>query len=136
MTTIKEQIQNMSAEELVDYIFDFNSRCHACINFIDRDNCDLSHCKEGIKEYLDSTDKDIFKKKILRAIKRIYNSFPTGGALHIVLDDGNLGDSHILWCLENTIPKIDEKLTRRLFESCANALLELSLEEREELINN
>ena len=117
MKTIKEQIQNMSTEELVDYIFDFNSRCHTCINFIDRDNCDLSHCKEGIKEYLNSTDKDIFKKKILRAIKRIYNSFPTGGALHIVLDDGNLGDSHILWCLENTIPKIDEKLTRRLFKS-------------------
>lgn len=136
MKTIKEQIQNMSTEELTDFFYNLGEPCPMCIYYIDRDKCDLSHCKQGITEYLNSTNKDILKKILLRTIKRIYNSFPTGGALHIVLDDGNLGDSDILWCLENTIPKIDEKLTRRLFESCANALLKLSLEEREELINN
>ena len=55
----------------------------------------------------------------------------TGGLLHIVLDDGNLEDGDILWCMANC--NSQENLGRHdrfLCERIANELLNLSMEER------
>jgi hypothetical protein len=65
-------------------------------------------------------------------IKKIYAKYSTGGALHIVLDDNNVSDDNIVWCLRNSI--IDEefcdKEDRELFELCAINLLKMGTEEK------
>lgn len=65
------------------------------------------------------------EEETIELIRRIYKKHPAGGALHIVLDDGNMENSHIRWCLENSIPEIKSKKDRELFETCANNLLKL-----------
>jgi len=42
-------------------------------------------------------------KKVCDLILEYYIDNSAGGALHIVLDDGNLEDRHIHWCLNNAI---------------------------------
>lgn len=68
-------------------------------------------------------------------IKKIYVKYSTGGALHIVLDDNNVSDGNILWCLRNSI--LDEEFCdiedRELFELCAINLLKLRTEEKRNL---
>lgn len=65
-------------------------------------------------------------------IKKIYAKYSTGGALHIVLDDNNVSDDDIVWCLRNSI--LDEEFCdikdRELFELCALNLLKLGTEEK------
>jgi hypothetical protein len=34
----------------------------------------------------------------LDAIREVYEESSMGGALHIVLDDGNVEDEHLAWC--------------------------------------
>ena len=72
------------------------------------------------------------KRETIELIKQIYKKEPVGGALHIVLDDDNVADHHILWCLQNSI--IDEefcdKADRKLFEQCAVNLLKLGTKGR------
>lgn len=66
------------------------------------------------------------KRETIELIKQIYSKYPTGGALHIVLDDDNVDESSIRWCLENAMQY--EEYTdddRALFELCANNLLKL-----------
>ncbi|MBR5817731.1 MAG: hypothetical protein IKY62_03695, partial [Clostridia bacterium] len=64
----------------------------------------------------------------IELIKQIYEKNAVGGALHIVLDDDNVRDTHIVWCLQNTIP--DEKDDRKLYELCAINLLKLGTQGR------
>lgn len=134
MITIKEKIQNMSTEELVEFFYNLGISCPMCIYSIDRSECDFINCREGMEKYLNSTERDILFKTISTAIKRIYKKYPTGGALHIVLDDGNLNDDDIQWCLKNTIEKIEAPLDKRLFKACAKNLLKLTIEERKRLL--
>ena len=61
-------------------------------------------------------------------IKQIYKKYPCGGALHIVLDDGNEEDRCILWCLQNSIKEAEED--KDLFEKCAINLLKLGTERK------
>ena len=65
-------------------------------------------------------------------IKKIYAGHSTGGALHIVLDDNNVSDGDIVWCLRNSI--LDKEFCdiedRELFELCAINLLKLGTEEK------
>lgn len=68
------------------------------------------------------------KRETIELIKQIYKKHPCGGALHIVLDDDNVGDRHILWCLQNAIPKETED--RALFEQCAIHLFKLGTKGR------
>ena len=75
----------------------------------------------------------IFEETIL-IIKKIYKTYPTGGALHIVLDDGNTESHHIIWCLENSIPNITKAKDKKLFESCANNLLRMTERQRDKCI--
>lgn len=53
----------------------------------------------------------------------------TGGLLHIVVDDGNLEDHHIKWCLEecNKHPECEESEIGKLI---CNELLKLPIEQR------
>ena len=66
-------------------------------------------------------------QKLEALIKRIYDNHGAGGNLHIVLDDYNVKDEDIQFCL--ALPDItpDEK-------ECANLLLSLPENERLELI--
>lgn len=72
------------------------------------------------------------KNETIELIKQIYKKYPAGGALHIVLDDGNTDDRCIRWCLHNSIP--DENFTpvedREMFTRCATNLLKMRTERR------
>jgi len=37
-------------------------------------------------------------RKFIALVKEYYSENGAGGSLHIVLDDGNLEDSHVDWC--------------------------------------
>ena len=63
------------------------------------------------------------KRETIELIKQIYEKNAVGGALHIVLDDDNVADADIVWCLQNSIPK--EKDDKKLYELCAINLLKL-----------
>jgi hypothetical protein len=76
----------------------------------------------------------IDEDNILCKIKRLYSMNSVGGALHIVLDDENIEDKHILWCLLNTIPKVGNVEERKLSEDIANELLEMTEDDREDLM--
>ena len=75
---------------------------------------------------------DKLREETIGLIKQIYKKYPSGGALHIVLDDGNDDDRCILWCLQNSI--LDEefchKEDRKMFEQCAINLLKLGTERK------
>ena len=72
----------------------------------------------------------------IEIIRNIYKKYPTGGALHIVLDDYNTDDEDILWCLQNSI--IDEefckKEDRKIFEQCAINLIKINENRRKHII--
>lgn len=80
---------------------------------------------------------DIIEETI-EIIKQIYEKYPTGGALHIVLDDYNTDDENILWCLQNSI--VDEgfcdKKDRKMFEKCAMNLIKINKNKRKYIIQN
>ena len=68
-------------------------------------------------------ERNDLKRETIYLIKQIYKKYSTGGALHIVLDDGNDDDRCILWCLKNSINEAEED--KDLFEKCAINLLKL-----------
>lgn len=72
----------------------------------------------------------------IEMIKEIYKKHSAGGALHIVLDDDNIEDCCILWCLQNTIPNEEfcEKEDRELFERCAINLIKIDERKRKYVI--
>lgn len=53
-----------------------------------------------------------------------------GGNLHIVLEDGNLEDHHIEWCIQNALDEMDGDAA-----IIGNWLLKLTEEEREDVYN-
>lgn len=63
-------------------------------------------------------------------IRRVYEQGAVGGNAHIVLDDWNLEDAHIRWCLDEALVEnihcTDVEVERR----CLEAMLELSMDER------
>lgn len=71
---------------------------------------------------------DKLKLETIRLIRQIYKKYPTGGALHIVIDDGNTEDHHIYWCIENSIRELTED--KELFERCATCLMKLGTERK------
>jgi len=58
---------------------------------------------------------------------KIYEKYPIGGTLHIVLDNGNLKNSHIEWCI-GEIEQLEED--KDLFLKCANNLLKMTQTQR------
>lgn len=57
-----------------------------------------------------------------------------GSALHIVLDDVNIEDHHIAWCIEETIPKLTDPREKWACVNCARLLLKASLDVREKIV--
>lgn len=75
------------------------------------------------------------KERILELKDIIYNDYNcVGGALHIILDDKNLDDYFIRWCINNSIPKIKDNKERQIYSECAKLLLKLSYSARCKLI--
>lgn len=72
------------------------------------------------------------KKDLKDLIEAIYEISCVGGALHIVLDDGNLKDKDIQWCIDNSIKQCDNIVERVLCLECAKLLLSLPYELRDE----
>lgn len=71
----------------------------------------------------------------LLQIKEILRLDLVGGALHVVICDDNVDDESIIWCLDNSIPTVENKDERQLYDDCARLLLKLSEHERQECIN-
>lgn len=59
--------------------------------------------------------------ELYEVIAQIYAINGVGGALHIVLDDGNTEDHHIKWCIENMQDYPEEE--QRLYLRCADLLM-------------
>jgi len=72
-------------------------------------------------------------EKIKGLWKAIYEIHSAGGALHIVLDDGNMEDDYIVWCVCNPINKIKNEEERKLYFELALLLLTLTEAERYEI---
>lgn len=69
-------------------------------------------------------------EETIAIIQEIYDMSPCGGALHIVLDDGNTEDHHIAWCLMHSIPEIEDESDRSLYAQCAVNLIKLGTEKK------
>ena len=70
----KDEIEDEKKEPLIKTVEEYNALYHA------------------IK------DNQNWFAQMLSLCKHYYESEPTGGALHIVLEDGNLQKNHIQWC--------------------------------------
>jgi hypothetical protein len=78
----------------------------------------------------------VTKELVLELASKWYDKFGVGGFLHIVLDDGNLEDDDIKWCIKKgwKLAVFKEHLTtddRWEGVALGEALLELSMEDRE-----
>jgi hypothetical protein len=73
--------------------------------------------------------------KVNEAIELVKNYYydgnGSGGNLHVVLDDGNLKDSDIEFCLNNCLTENDIEGTKLCF-----LLLDMSITQRNKLYNN
>lgn len=75
--------------------------------------------------------KDKKYQRTIYLIKYIYeNISQSGGAMHVVLDDGNLEDHHIKFCLDESIPEVKNETNREVFKECAELLLTMPEKER------
>lgn len=74
--------------------------------------------------------------EIIGLIKEIYKTYPTGGALHIVLDDGNDEDRWIKSCITDKCFKICEisDEDQLMFVRCAELLLTIKEHKRGDVI--
>jgi hypothetical protein len=72
-------------------------------------------------------------KKTIDLIQEIYKTESTGGDCHIVLDDFNIENDHIQWCIDwinrNEIPEIGPEVKAIELE-CMNLMLTMSIDER------
>ncbi len=73
---------------------------------------------------------DNMREETIAMILKIYGLSPCGGALHIVLDDGNTEDCHITWCLMHSIPEIEDESERTLYAQCAVNLIKMGTERK------
>ena len=66
-------------------------------------------------------------RKAVLLCKQIYElNNGSGGELHIVLDDGNTKDSHLIFSLRN----LSEGKYKELYENCILELIKLNTERR------
>ena len=64
---------------------------------------------------------------IANDIEELYSISSVGGCLHIVVDDDNLEDYHIQWCIDNANPNDDDY---EIGMKIAKNMLNLSMKER------
>lgn len=80
-------------------------------------------------------DKFLIKQRIRELINIIYNKYSCiGGELHLVLDNHNIEDYNIQWCLDNSITEIENKEEKEVYFECAKLLLKLSYISRKRLL--
>lgn len=70
-------------------------------------------------------------QETLELVKEIYKINCVGGLLHIVLDDGNLKNSHIEYCIE--LIKTSEDIDKALYLKCAENILKMTSTQRNKL---
>ena len=69
--------------------------------------------------------------KFIELCEHYYETEPCGGNLHIVLDDGNLEDTHISWCAGNANGLQDHE-----GNDLANLMLMMTAKQREQVYNS
>jgi hypothetical protein len=86
-------------------------------------------------------DNDEKTAYVKNAVKRIYELNGVGGPLRIVLDDLNLEDHQITWCLDNLNTYWSDSLNdeenaelRKISQKCAEYLLEMSYSKRYKML--
>lgn len=77
---------------------------------------------QGCYEEYGRPAPDEAARGVVPLIAAVYERCPVGGRLHIVVDDWNLDDEDIAYCLGNDIPDVDRK--------CGEALASLTVDQR------
>ena len=67
---------------------------------------------------------------VLPLIERVYEHSGSGGGLHTVLDDWNIGDSHVEYCCHHHIKGCDTQEQYNDELACINALADMPIEDR------
>ena len=68
---------------------------------------------------------------VVSLIKELYKSELAGGMLHIIVDDGNVEDEHIKWCIDYcNQAENNERSDKALCLEIANKMLHLNYEQR------
>ena len=80
------------------------------------------------------------KQECIELIKMIYRHSMTAGCLHIILDDGNVEDEHLDFCMNNALYESKTDLPGKtwfhLIEmACLMLLAEMDEAERNEVID-
>jgi hypothetical protein len=70
-------------------------------------------------------------EEVITLINKLYKTESAGGMLHVVVDDGNLEDEHIEWCIDYcNLPENVDRLDKNLCLHIAYKMLELTYEQR------
>lgn len=77
---------------------------------------------EGCYEEYGRPQPDDAARAVVPLISAVYEASCVGGGLHIVVDDWNLEDESLHWCLRQTLSDDERR--------CGEALAALSLEQR------
>lgn len=64
-----------------------------------------------------------FRSELKDYINAVYDICCVAGAIHIVLDDDNLDNRSINWCLQNTIPNVNNYVEKYISARCLELLL-------------
>ena len=80
-------------------------------------------------------DKD-FKTELQDFISAVYELSPIAGILHIVLDDGNLSNKDIEWCMDKNNEETENYVERVIYNRCAELLLQIPEKIRKQYIDN
>ena len=79
------------------------------------------------------TEKEVTRmERAIETAKRVYGFNGAGGALHIVLDDGNIETGHIEWSIRHVSEYSDSWQEVVAAVLCGEAWLALTEKEREE----
>ena len=84
-------------------------------------------CEGCYKEYGSPVIINEFTKHAASLIEDVFELSSTGGNAHIVIDDWNLDDRSIKWCLKEAIPENICESNRKLLFAEKIALTSLSL---------
>lgn len=79
-------------------------------------------------------DKD-FKPELQDFISAVYELSAVGGVLHIVLDDGNLSNKNIEWCMDENNKKTENYVEKMIYNRCAELLLQIPEDIRKEYMD-
>lgn len=74
--------------------------------------------------------------RIYELAKCVYNYHLAGGHFHLVLDDGNIANSHILYCLESALNEESDIDLKEVYMELGILLLLIPYKERLKITNN